>query len=227
LLKRLDSEFAVVYLVLPNAGRESFDKALAALLPLVDDQKNNRVDYRGGRFRRLKLAPVKDVEAFGARQEVGRVLAYDPAKRALLIEVGAARGERSAWKGADYLARQVTAREARWDMETDAAAVSQEHPVDQVVCVRVRGGADGPGDVRRMLCALLDGEAEARTVRGVGLPDSRQRGLVIAPVKDLEALAKKIDFARVVFVDAEHRVLILEVPAAKSASRKKAGAREE
>jgi len=225
--ERLAKEFAVVYLILPKTDAPKSDNLLDELKPLLDEQANTRMETTGsGYLRQVNLAPVKDVEALGMKQKLGRVLAYDPAKRALLIEQGVAPGTRETWKDAAYLDRQVTARKARWGLEGKVRTVSKEHPGDQVVCVRIRGDflkddkhfLLGVADLRPKLAALLYGPADKRSVYGMEIRDG-EMATVIAPVKDLEALTKKIDFADVLFYDTEHNVVILEVPG-KVASKK-------
>ncbi len=62
------------------------------------------------------------------------------------------------------------------------------------------------------MIALLDGPVDNRVGYGMQVTAKDEMATVIAPVKDLEALAKKIDFAEVVFYDTENKVLILGPP---------------
>ena len=130
------------------------DKVEDELRTLLDEPKNTRLTLGGGGYlRRLVLAPVKDVEALGKKQKLGRVLAYDPEKRTLLIEKGSAPAPRAEWKDAAFLERQVTARKVRWGMEGIAQQLSKEYPPEQVVFVHVLRGDHAniarPGSHRR------------------------------------------------------------------------------
>lgn len=234
----LTKEFARIYLILPSTGTDNSAsvamlKLHPALTALLDEseQRNNVVVVDGsGYFRHVLLAPVKDVETLGMKQTLGRVLAYDPMQRTLLIEIGAAPMARETWRDAAYLLRQARPREAKWGLDKDIQKASQEHPAKQVVCVRIRGAVKDTEDLRAKFLSLLDGPAEKRLISEMkvraqdekmtaiapsGLPvvgeRAKELAMVIAPVENLEALAKKIDFAQVRFLDTEHNVIILEL----------------
>ena len=58
--------------------------------------------------------------------------------------------------------------------------------------------------------SLLEGPEEKRGVWGLDRDISTGAWIaVIAPVTDLKALTKKIDFAEVIYYDTEHNALIL------------------
>ena len=235
----LTKEFARVYLILPRTVTdESASVAMLKLHPALEalldepEQRNKAIVVDGsGHFRHVQLAPVKDVEALGMKQTLGRVLAYDSVQRTLLIEIGAAPTARETWQDAAYLQRQARPREAKWGLDKAIQKASQEHPIKQVVCVRIRGAVTDTEGFRAKFLSLLDGPAEKRLVSEMkvraqdekmtaiapsGLPVVGERAkeltMVIAPVENLEALAKKTDFAQVRFLDTEHNVLILELP---------------
>lgn len=238
IMKRVDMEFAAVYVILPKSGPRivefGYDKLQAALTPLLDDPRiqqvvTGRSDISDGYLGLLTIGPVKDVETLGNKQTLGSVVAYDPAKRALLIEYGAARAARNAWKDAAYLDRQVTALKARSKLELQTSfwskgipLWSKEHPAQQVVCVLWPENQPPPWGVTNKLFALLDGPPEKRTGPNWWQPPVVRAGITtwpdkewmtwIAPVMDLEALTKKIDFAQVIFCDTQHNVLILGEP---------------
>ncbi len=147
--ERWAKEFAIVYLILPRTDAPKTDNLLDELKLLLDEQTNTRLEKTGsGYLRQVTVAPVKDVEALGVKQTLGRVLAYDPAKRARLIERGKTAAARDTWKDAAYLDRQVTAGKVRWGLELAASAVSKDHPADEVVCVRIRGDFSKDADLR-------------------------------------------------------------------------------
>lgn len=215
-----DKEYAQVYVIYPKGAQPpSGDAQLERLKPLLDDAKNNRTAIHGqGYLRRITLAPVKDVEGLGQKFPLGRVVAYAPEKRALLVEYGKDPAARETWRDAAYLEHQVTAWQARGGLESAAASLGRQMPEAEVVCVEVRA-ADGvrmPENLPARFQALLDGPEDKRTV-SPEQGDGRVRSFAAGPVKDLPALAKKVEFARVVLADPEVRVLVLEIEGRKPA----------
>lgn len=192
-------EFAALRIT--NAVLEATSQALDKRPPL-------KLETTGGDwFLQVTAAPVEDVEEFAQRQKLGRVLAIDPDKRRLLIEYAASAAPRDTWKDAAYLERQVTALSARWGQSP-----FKEHPEQQTVYVRLRGDWSQEAAVAQAnLRAILEGPEEKRRVRALSAnPLSGDWSTTMAPVSDLEALVKKIDFADVVFYDTQNRALVLE-----------------
>jgi hypothetical protein len=205
----MEVEFAVVYVISPQKEfmtQDSRDILGAEFKPFLDEQKNSKINTSGGHgFLRLQVALVKDVEGFGTRQKLGRILAFDAPKRTLLLEYGAPPSPREEWKGAAFLDRQVTARSVRWGLFPPPG-----FPPEQVVYVRLRGGwsDENANATRAKLEALLDGPAEKRHIVAM----QREQGdwaTAMAPVNDLAKLVTRIDFAEVLLFDAENRALVL------------------
>lgn len=213
--ERCEKEYAVVYLVLPQTDKVKAadypDKLGDEFTPFLDDAKNSRIHRTGTRqFMRIRAALVKDVGGFAARQTLGRVLAFDPSKRTVLVEYGAPPSARETWEDAAYLDRQVAARTARWDNPPP-----QGFPEGEVVYVQLRGDwSEKTVEVQNRLKALLDGPADKRVVWTLsgGPNDGGHYHTAMAPAKDLDALAKKIDFAQVILADPDQRALILGLP---------------
>lgn len=209
--KRLEAESADIYVILPQKkefiANEFGETLQAELKPFLDEQNPSRIANTGTHwFVKVTTAPVKDVEAFGGKQTVGKVVAFDPAKRALLLEYGATKSPRGDWKGATELDRQVMARSACW-----GTPPPPRYPPEQVVYVRFRGDWSKQEFAAQVkLKDLLDGPAEKRHAWTVDRSSYfGDWATAVAPVADLGALVKRIDFAEVVFFDAEHRALIL------------------
>ena len=209
--KRIQSESVDVFLILPHknefAAIKVTDDVLAEVKHGLDELPPLKLETTGGGwFLQVTAAPVKDAEAFGGRQALGRVLAYDPEKRRLLIEYKAPPAPRESWKDAAFLDRQVMARSARW-----GALPPPGYPPEQVVYVRFRGDWSKDAlSVAGKLKSLLEGPEEKRGVWGLDRDISTGAWIaVIAPVTDLKALTKKIDFAEVIYYDTEHNALIL------------------
>jgi hypothetical protein len=225
--ERIKKEFVVLYLILrgekPDQGVQSkvVSKLFEDIRAALDvEPPGGRLEMRGdGPFRFIQpLGLVNDVEAFGTKQKFGRVLAYDPDKRALVIDVGTLPGTRAEWKDAADLNRLVTAHTVRMGLSRSVEELGKEHPADQLVYLQFRGelakelftGFDKIGRTRERVKALLDGVEESRSVSRPSVDlYTEDVGLVVSPVKDFGALVRKIDFAEVLFSDAETRVLIL------------------
>lgn len=215
---RFKEDYAIVYVILPRTKEseksEFTDDLWEEFKPFLDAQENTRLDRTGTRrFLRMRVAPVKDVVNFATRQTLGTVLAYDPDKRTLLLEYGAPASARDSWKDATYLDRQVMARSAHWN---NLAPIGYKE--EEIVYVRLHGDWAGKsGMAQEKLEALLDGPPEQRVVMSLsGSPsDGGNYSTTMAPVKDLDALAKKIDFAEVILHDSQNHALILGPPKAK------------
>ncbi|MCE9563627.1 MAG: DUF3299 domain-containing protein [Planctomycetes bacterium] len=209
--QRIKNESIVVFLVLPNkpefAVSNIVDKVASGIKRELDELPPLKLETTGGGwFLQVTTSPVKDVEAFGRKQTLGRILALDPEKRRVLIEYGAPPSPRESWQDATFLDKQVMVRSARW-----GTLPPPSFPAEQVVYVRFRG--DWSSDafvVQGKLKALLDGPVEKRHVWALDRDlSSGTWGTAIAPVTDLAALAKKVDFAEVLHFDTEHNALIL------------------
>jgi len=138
----------------------------------------------------LTLGLVKDVEAFGLKQKFGRVRAYDPEKRALIIEVGLPPTPRGEWKDAADFDRLLTAYTQRRFVSQVAEKIGKDHPAEQLAGLQFRGqlAKDLFRDFKQIaatnerLKALLDGPVEKRAVSNqigdLGTPDV---SVVVAP----------------------------------------------
>ena len=97
----------------------------------------------------------------------------------------------------------MNARSAYWGLVAPPG-----YPAEEVVYVRFRGdwwkniSATDLSAVQAKLRAILDGPADKRRATlFAGDPSYGDRSAAIAPVKDLAAMVKKIDFAEVIFYD--------------------------
>jgi len=227
--ERIKTEFAVVYLIFRGeASRpdqleraEDVSKVMKAVPLCLDIQTpDGRLEMNGdGPFRVFwKLGLVKDVEAFGMKQSFGRVRAYDPKNRALVIEVGLPPVPRSEWKDAAELDRLVAAYTVRRSLSRVVEGMAKEQSDEQLAFLMFRreiakdlfGGFDKIPATKERLKALLDGPNEMRAVSQHALDfASEDIGIVVYPIKEFGAFVRKIDFAEVLFSDAETRVIIL------------------
>jgi hypothetical protein len=210
---RLDREFAILYLICPRGGKQapSYDALRAQVEPLLDDPKNQSTTLTGGgALFTFQVAPVRDVEALAARMSLGRVLACDLGKRALLVEYGAKPSTKKEWGDAAFLDRQLMLRKVENGMYGYAGMLGKEMPPEHVVTLLILdvGKHSGVGDLLRSLRGLLDGPEAKRRLKGELVLEGGG-GSVIGPVHDLDALVGKINFAEVVAHDKHLRVLVL------------------
>ncbi len=214
--RRHKEEYAIIHVAFPPGQEKKYNdpKLHEIFKPLLDDQHNSEITSFGGPVLKVRISPVKDVEPMLKKMRFGKVLAFDPAKRTVLVEYGAPTPPEHRWADGVFLQRYLDTRDLLAFARVSNARLAKHFGPDQVVTIRVTGLANGAemSTVLKRLKKLLD-EPVKPDVRfwTVDVRGGYQTSL--APVKDVAAFVKRIDFGRVLHADPKLRVVFLDAKA--------------
>ena len=212
--KKMEEQKVTIHVVdVPESKKNDVMNALTALLP----KQNHSTGFGSGAepyasITDFHAAPVSDLPTFAKSITFGRVLAVDSEKKAILVQYMQPPSSPADWAAGKSLSEQIEDLKRRdrinaavREQSKITEDLAEEYGAKNIVLVDVRGETDSTYlETFHKLVKLRDREGK-KALNWHYTPSYQLLRVSIAPVSDLDAFVKKIDWAKVEIVSQDPR----------------------